>query len=1046
MASGRIRVAGYAQRVFYNNGIEYRNFSDSLVGQQFTEDGGNTLFTLGNFRITNNAERRASKVFNTNAFSGYYTLNDLKVTTAQSVSILPSTTELELNLDKTKITNYAFFGSFREFVRVSLEQILINWPASLYVTKYYSTTTGYTVQDYNWWPIENFSTFKIPVIHIENKFDINYTPTGSVSAQHTDLFDLRNFTVNYSDYVVSGESGEHTVLEFINSAGLDINNTFSEYETLAFSADPSYTTVTAVTTTPTNYHIDYLFNNISEYPDFQIELNNLITVPSGGTYTGDIFWYKPSTYYPYTFGVQLSAHTRISGTGTTGTTTGLTINYTATPYSTDYIYLKVDGNPFPSAVTGFTYPESYHVLPNKTKREEFFNLLPDFEDQLLNRMIIPKYTILFNYQQKIDSGVIVNTKKTITWPTSDNYNLDFDTSDYFRYVQTLINIADASDAVQTNLVSRFFVSESISSFDTVSTDNEEDETSLDNSDDQKIAKTLKIYGREFDEIKRYTDGLAFVHSISYDKKNNAPDGIIKLLANTVGWELAQSIVDNDILASYLTANTNNYTGHTVGLTPIQSEIEFWRRLIINSPWIWKSKGTRKTIEFLFKIIGTPKGLLKFNEYVYVAENPINIDLFYRILNSQGIISFDLDQSYIFKSTFRRDPIVSNAKKGIYPYIEYYHKPIDELNIDMLLASATDMGINLVRSTFNSNLFTYDTTTQQEVVDFRHLMDDYEILLENSTALDNYWVDQYGFPKALRNTSNMYFQKGGLWYRETGGPNAVVDILRGNNPHVGPYDRGYAYISNFEELVPDFTATTITNQIITTGTTNIFLNYNSGTFDNLSVPSATTIYTQLVDINNNSCDGITISASVIDNPFAVDKLTACGCVLANQDDALRIDFNCTPMTYPEKPTDPTCSDFSVDNGNVTFDEDGIAHFTFNSVDYYTDTPFYAATGLYLKECCSELNGTMITIDVPPDPKDGACYVGPNSNVLTSPCAHVKNYYDSNQGYYIFTLSDGIETYNVDDLPEPECCTGEPLFGAIDYVQSDKEQIKICKKAI
>ena len=40
----KIKVAGYAQRVFYNNGIEYRNFSDNLVAGKyvgFTDAGRN---------------------------------------------------------------------------------------------------------------------------------------------------------------------------------------------------------------------------------------------------------------------------------------------------------------------------------------------------------------------------------------------------------------------------------------------------------------------------------------------------------------------------------------------------------------------------------------------------------------------------------------------------------------------------------------------------------------------------------------------------------------------------------------------------------------------------------------------------------------------------------------------------------------------------------------------------------------------------------------------------------------------------------------------
>ena len=43
---------------------------------------------------------------------------------------------------------------------------------------------------------------------------------------------------------------------------------------------------------------------------------------------------------------------------------------------------------------------------------------------------------------------------------------------------------------------------------------------------------------------------------------------------------------------------------------------------------------------------------------------------------------------------------------------------------------------------------------------------------------------------------MYYQKGGLWYRETAGANSNLDVLGGNNPHIGPYDGGYEYINQF----------------------------------------------------------------------------------------------------------------------------------------------------------------------------------------------------------------------------------------------------------
>ncbi|MBM6691380.1 hypothetical protein H9X75_10100, partial [Fusobacterium mortiferum] len=63
-----------------------------------------------------------------------------------------------------------------------------------------------------------------------------------------------------------------------------------------------------------------------------------------------------------------------------------------------------------------------------------------------------------------------------------------------------------------------------------------------------------------------------------------------------------------------------------------------------------------------------------------------------------------------------------------------------------------------------------------------------------TDLSNYPIDSDGYPRPLPDTPDMYFQNDGLWYRETGGSGATIDILTGNNPHVGPYDGGYKYIN------------------------------------------------------------------------------------------------------------------------------------------------------------------------------------------------------------------------------------------------------------
>ena len=227
---------------------------------------------------------------------------------------------------------------------------------------------------------------------------------------------------------------------------------------------------------------------------------------------------------------------------------------------------------------------------------------------------------------------------------------------------------------------------------------------------QKMTSALKIYGREFDEVTKYIDGIAFANVVTYDKKNNTPDAIVKNLARVLGWQLTTSITEIDVLGNFLNLNPNYYDGYSRGYSDAEVEVELWRRIVLNTPWLWKSKGTRKAIEFLFKFIGAPDGLVTFNEHLYVANEIVDIDL-------------------------------------ITEMMQYFNNTSDIT------------GLNF---------------------------------------------DSDGYPYVLPDTPEMYFQKAGLWYRTTGGPTPNIDILEGNNPHIGPYDGGQAYIDQFTDcLVPNY---------------------------------------------------------------------------------------------------------------------------------------------------------------------------------------------------------------------------------------------------
>jgi hypothetical protein len=503
----------------------------------------------------------------------------------------------------------------------------------------------------------------------------------------------------------------------------------------------------------------------------------------------------------------------------------------------DYVYLNVKGDPFSGLTSGYI---RYHIKPNNTELEKFFNGLPEFESYLLNRMVVPKYTSTFNYSLKSEVGTNIFTSKSVTWPVSDGYNIDFNTTDYGNYVNDLIEIATGNDLTTSDLMYRFLVSESISDFDTTPVRLsylQQDSTG------QKMTKVLRIYGRNFDDLNTYIEGISFANVVSYDKLNNMPDIYIKNLARVLGWELITSVIEVDLLSNYVKAAKSTYPGHTVGLTPVQADIELWRRLILNTPWLWKSKGARKSVEFLLNFVGIPKGLVEFNEHIYKAEAPINMVLFEEVLLANNL---DTDLS-------------------IYP------------------------------------------------------------------------ISQDGYPEPLPNTPNMYFQNKGLWYRETGGSNATLDILGGNNPHVGPYDGGSTYINQFRTLIPDFSAVTLTSETVTTNSSKLFSNYNSGEITNYTG----NIYVTATNTNGSSLnDCIVVQSSIIPDPMPSPVLTECGCPNDGDDDSLSI---C--LSAKDAPITNNCENIL----STSVSESGYFIFTQTSSDL-NGAPINIKTEFASQECC------------------------------------------------------------------------------------------------
>jgi hypothetical protein len=371
--------------------------------------------------------------------------------------------------------------------------------------------------------------------------------------------------------------------------------------------------------------------------------------------------------------------------------------------TTGTITFTVSGNPFSSQTSII---DSLVIRPSKLKTEMVFaNDFDEVEKFLLNRFVTPKYTSQFKIPRQTDNGTYYTAYEYLTWPLFGIWNIDILTAAYDSYVEQLAQFGAEIDDFKTNLISRFLTTGAFHEFDTP---------------DQKIEKVLQIYSRSFDETKKFIDALATMTSVSYVSGDDIPSALLVYLAKTLGWNTNISPISNeDFLKSvYGVKNKSIYEGWTRDQTPTELNFEYYNKLILNSAHLYRSKGTRRSIEFLMKTIGAPQALVEYNETIYVADRTIKYS----------------------------DFLTKYAKISGGTYVQ---------NIPGYLIGS--------EYKFKGQTYTAFTTSQS--------------ITNSQFTLNDYPINEDGYPIMPQATDDFFFQKGGGWYQQTkfhnSGQQAVV---------------------------------------------------------------------------------------------------------------------------------------------------------------------------------------------------------------------------------------------------------------------------------
>jgi len=401
-----------------------------------------------------------------------------------------------------------------------------------------------------------------------------------------------------------------------------------------------------------------------------------------------------------------------------------------------YLEFYVQGAPFGTGNTEVNL--NYLIRPNDFIVDKVFSeSFDEVEKFLINRLVRPEYTAVFQVPQQNEAGQYYTNNEQVTWPKDGLWNLDIRSFNFDSYLEQLQVIAINLDEFKTNLISRFLVSDSLKDFDTLG---------------RKVEKVLQIYGRSFDQVKQFIDALAYMNSVNYNPENDIPSQLLVNLAQTLGWTSNFSPITNEDFLGSIFGNTNTptYPGYARALTPTEINYNFYRNLILNAAYLFKSKGTRRSVEFIMRLIGAPDSLIEYNEHIYLADQKINLDQFYtQFAQISGGTYVNTSPAYIPGDTYK--------VKG--------------------------------------QTFTAFTSSS--------------IYEDTNIRLEEYPMDLEGYPRAPIDTEKFFFQIGSGWYESTPQHRSPDNVQVNGNVYTGqnydiqtqllPFTYGQTYLNRFRDF-------------------------------------------------------------------------------------------------------------------------------------------------------------------------------------------------------------------------------------------------------
>jgi hypothetical protein len=128
-----------------------------------------------------------------------------------------------------------------------------------------------------------------------------------------------------------------------------------------------------------------------------------------------------------------------------------------------------------------------------------------------------------------------------------------------------------------------------------------------------------VLARQFDFIKQRIDQFVNVLRSTYSGFDETPDALLPDIAKYFGWEFTGNFLNAEAFQYILGKNVlkNMDSNRELDKKLYEIKNEFWRRTLINLMYIYKTKGTRESVEALLRIYGVNKNFVRLKEYGYL---------------------------------------------------------------------------------------------------------------------------------------------------------------------------------------------------------------------------------------------------------------------------------------------------------------------------------------------------------------------------------------------------------------------------------------------